>query len=44
MNKFVEFLKTQNNLLIKEYPEFVCSHTKHFNICPALLDDCLSSI
>ena len=44
MNKFINFLKTQNNLLVKEFDDFVISHTKHFKIFPASLNNCLLSI
>ena len=43
MRKFIDFLKTRNNLLKIEYPNFIISHTFHFNLFPGKLQDCLSN-
>ena len=43
MRKFIDFLKTKNNLLKLEYPEFIISHTVHFNLIPSSLESCITN-
>ena len=41
MENFMNYLLLQNNLLMKEYPDFIVSHTKHFTSKPVELKNCL---
>jgi hypothetical protein len=43
MKKFIDFLKTKDNLLKLEYFDFIISHTIHFKLIPASLRSCISS-
>ena len=43
MTKFLDFLSIRNNLLKIEYPDFIVSHTFHYQVIPGNLDNCLDS-